>query len=117
MTAIRRKFDLYLEPSYEVFEFRLVDETGKVLGYLNRIKGTNETKWLPNDEETFKLKTNNRTSDVYKEAKRALINLSNSNYKDIKDLIKTSNYTLTKISIEAYSIPRKETYLNIELDL
>lgn len=117
MTAIRKKFDLYLEPTYESFEFRLVDKERNVIAYLNRIKGTNETKWLPNKEEPFKLLSSRMNTDVYTEAKRVLVNVSQSSYKEIKELVKVSNYELSNIRIELYSLPKQRPFMQIELDL
>lgn len=117
MTVSKPKWDLYLEPTYEVFEFRLLDSNGKPIAYLNRIKGTNETKWLPDRNEPFKLLSNRFNGDVHKEARRIFTTTCQASYKEIKELVKTSNYEYTKVSVELYSIPRKEPFLQLELDL
>lgn len=116
MIRARRKFDLYLEPSYEVLTFRVLDSNGSPVLYLNRIKGTNTVVWLPEEKNPFKMMSDRIRGNLYMAANQTLITLAKEDYNKLKDIL-TYRYNSKKYTLEVFSNVNKEGIFKVEMDI
>lgn len=117
MKIFGRKFNLYQEPSYEVYDIRVLDDTGNTLYYLHKCAETDTPYWSKLEDGRFTIKGGNVHSDTFQIVRRLVLNIYQDTSVELIKLIKDVYPTIERIEIVARSIPRMEDQCSIMMVL